>query len=115
MRGHKKGYYLIALGLLAGASALPAIAREKVDLILHHGKILTVDRTFSIKSVVVVKGDKIVAVGGEELRGRYEAGEEIDLAGRTLLPGFTDTHLHPQPVAPMIPARPVQLPRFRLC
>lgn len=100
MQGHNRGFRLIALGLLVGASALPAMAKEKVDLILHHGKVLTVDPVFSVKSVVVVKGDTILAVGGEELRGKYEAAKEIDLGGRTLMPGFNDTHLHPQPVAP---------------
>ncbi|MBB5987100.1 amidohydrolase [Sphingobium lignivorans] len=98
--GLNRGYRLIGLGLLLGASALPAIAKEKVDLILHHGKVLTVDPAFSTKSVVVVQGEKIVAVGGEELRAKYEGAQEIDLAGRTLMPGFIDTHLHPQPVAP---------------
>lgn len=94
------GYRLIAFSLLIGTSVVPAMAKEKVDLILHHGKVLTVDTAFSLKSVVVVKEDKIVAVGGEELRGKYEGAKEIDLAGRTLMPGFIDTHLHPQPVAP---------------
>jgi predicted amidohydrolase YtcJ len=86
--------------LAAAACALPAAAKEKADLILHHGKVLTVDPAFSVKSVVVVKGDKILAVGGEDLRAKYEGAKEIDLRGRTLMPGFTDTHLHPIPVAP---------------
>ncbi|MBT2186801.1 amidohydrolase [Sphingobium nicotianae] len=100
MTGGNKGMRILALGLLMGVSALPAAAREQADLILHHGKVLTVDPKFSVKSVVVVRGDRIVAVGGEELRKRYAAAKEIDLGGRTLMPGFTDTHLHPQPVAP---------------
>lgn len=82
-------------GLLATASATPGLAREKVDLILYHGKVLTVDATFSIRSAVAVRDKKIVAVGGDEIRRRYAAEREIDLGGRTLMPGFTDTHLHP--------------------
>jgi len=82
-------------GLLATASATPGLAREKVDLILFHGKVLTVDSAFSIKSAVAVRDKKIVAVGGDEIRKRYAAEREIDLGGRTLMPGFTDTHLHP--------------------
>ncbi|OJW57619.1 MAG: hypothetical protein BGO57_00345 [Sphingomonadales bacterium 63-6] len=76
------------------------MAKEKVDLLLHGGKVLTVDADFSVKSVVVVEGEKILAVGGEELREKYEGEREIDLGGRTLMPGFTDTHLHPMPIAP---------------
>jgi imidazolonepropionase-like amidohydrolase len=44
-------------------------------------------------TVVVVRGDRIVAVGGPEA---IPAGAvKIDLAGKTLLPGLIDTHAHP--------------------
>jgi predicted amidohydrolase YtcJ len=36
-------------------------------LLLCHGKVLTVDTTFSIKSALVVKAGKILAVGGNEV------------------------------------------------
>lgn len=93
---------LIALGLLlgAGAGAVPAAAQERADLVLYNGKVLTLAPDAAPQSVVVVTGDKIVAVGGDDLRRRYRADRTIDLAGRTLIPGFNDTHLHPQPVAP---------------
>jgi len=67
---------------------------ESVDLILHGGKVLTIDPTFSIKSAIAVKGGKIVAVGGEEIAREYRATRTIDLKGRVLLPGFMDTHQH---------------------
>jgi predicted amidohydrolase YtcJ len=92
----------LALTLLASSVAIPGhgAAAEKVDLLIHDAKILTVDAAFSIKSAIAVKDGKIVAVGGDELRKRYDATREIDLDGRTLMPGFTDTHLHPQTVMP---------------
>jgi imidazolonepropionase-like amidohydrolase len=44
-------------------------------------------------TVVVVRGDRIIAVGGPEA---IPAGAvKIDLAGKTLLPGLIDTHAHP--------------------
>jgi predicted amidohydrolase YtcJ len=67
---------------------------EAVDLILHGGKVLTIDPTFSIKSAIAVKDGKIVAVGGEEIASEYKATRTIDLRGRVLLPGFMDTHQH---------------------
>lgn len=67
---------------------------ETVDIILHGGKVLTVDPAFSIRSAVAVKDGKIVAVGSEELVRKYKATRTIDLAGRVLLPGFMDTHQH---------------------
>ncbi|WP_371432567.1 amidohydrolase [Novosphingobium sp.] len=85
---------------ITAAWAAPALAKEKVDLLLRHGHVLTVDPSFSVRSAVAVRDGRIVAVGGEELADRYTADRTIDLAGRTLMPGFTDTHLHPKPMAP---------------
>ena len=65
------------------------------------GTILTLshDRTNPPPSAVLVRGNKIAAVGTErELRSRFSSNgskpEEIDLAGRTLIPGFNDNHIH---------------------
>ena len=71
-------------------------AAEKADLILYDGKVLTVDKSFSVKSAIVVKDGKILAVGGDDLAKTYTAPKMIDLKGHTLLPGFMDSHLHPQ-------------------
>jgi len=87
------------LALVAAAEVSSAPARPKVDLILYHAKVLTVDAKFSVQSAVAIRGDRIVAVGGDALRRKYRAAKEIDLGGRTLMPGFTDTHLHPIPMS----------------
>ncbi|MBN8831502.1 MAG: amidohydrolase [Sphingomonadales bacterium] len=86
------------LGFLVGASLLPAAAwaGQPVDLLLRGGKVLTVDKDFSIASAIAVKDGKIVATGGDELATRYDAARTIDLGGRTLMPGFNDTHVHIQ-------------------
>lgn len=91
---------LAALALALVASPAQAAGAEPVDLIIHHANVLTVDKDFSVKSAVAVKGERIVAVGGEDLLARYAAAQVIDLGGRTLMPGFIDTHLHPIPLAP---------------
>ena len=59
----------------AGASP----TRKAADLLLYNGHVLTVDAQDSVKSAVAVVKGKIVAVGGEELRGQYSAAKEIDL------------------------------------
>jgi len=64
------------------------------DLVLHNGKVLTVDKAFSTKTAVAVKDGKIVAVGGDEVAKEYNAPQKIDLKGRVLMPGFIDTHVH---------------------
>jgi imidazolonepropionase-like amidohydrolase len=93
----RRGRLVCASLAVLGALPLPAVATPApADLILHHGKVLTVDRAFSVKSAVAVRNGRILATGGEELLRRYKAAKVIDLKGRTLLPGFTDTHLHPR-------------------
>jgi predicted amidohydrolase YtcJ len=84
---------------VAGAASLGAVSglqaqTEPADLVLYNGKIVTVDDAFSIREAIVVRDGRIVAVGGTELRNRYAAARAIDLRGRTVLPGFHDTHIH---------------------
>lgn len=77
-----------------------AFAKQAADLILYHGKILTVDKAFSIKSAIVVKDGKILAVGDDSLVRKYDAPKRIDLHGHVLMPGFYDNHLHPMIQSP---------------
>lgn len=95
-------FFMRASAFLLGASMLPmtAQAKEAVDLILHDGKVLTVDAAFSVQTAVAVRGGRIVATGTESLLDRYSADKVIDLHGSTLLPGFIDAHLHPIPIGP---------------
>ncbi len=80
---------------LAASSAADLLAQgEPADLLLYNGKIVTVDSAFSIRQAIVVKDGRVVAVGGNELRNRYAAARTIDLRGRTVIPGFHDTHIH---------------------
>jgi predicted amidohydrolase YtcJ len=80
--------------LIVLTATVTAAAQEKADLLLYNGKVLTVDPAFAIKSAVVVRHERILAVGGDELVKRYAATTRVDLQGRVLMPGFMDTHLH---------------------
>jgi predicted amidohydrolase YtcJ len=74
--------------------------QSEADLILHGGQVLTVDAKFSTASAVAVKGGRIAAVGGAELLDNWKAPKIVDLAGRTLMPGFNDTHVHIYSLSP---------------
>ncbi len=69
---------------------------EPADLLLLNGKIHTVDPADSVVDAVAIKGGKIVATGSssalEQLRG--PATVQVDLKGKTVTPGFVDSHLH---------------------
>ncbi len=71
-------------------------AQQTADLILHNGKILTVDNNFSTAQAVAVSGNKIAAVGqdGDVLKLKGPKTTVVDLKGRTVVPGLIDTHLH---------------------
>ena len=84
--------------LLAACSAgrPSAPEAEAADLVLYNGKIVTVDGGFSVAHAVAIRGERFVAVG-DDARVRALAGaktRQIDLGGRTLIPGLMDGHLH---------------------
>ena len=69
-------------------------ARIPVDLILHNGKVLTIDNNFSIQSAIAINDGKVVITGDESILAQYKASKIVDLSGKTLMPGFNDSHTH---------------------
>jgi predicted amidohydrolase YtcJ len=66
------------------------------DVVLHGGRIATLDRTLPTATAVAVADGRFVAVGddAEVLAHAGPATRRIDLAGRPVLPGLWDNHLH---------------------
>jgi predicted amidohydrolase YtcJ len=66
------------------------------DLILHHGKIVTVDPAFRVVEAIAVFDGRFVAVGGnaEVQRLAGSGTRQVDLRGRCVVPGFMDNHVH---------------------
>ncbi|MBU6401588.1 MAG: amidohydrolase [Verrucomicrobia bacterium] len=88
------------LALAAGLTLVPAgssPAAAEPDLILHHGRVVTVDATFSVRQAIAVAGNRITAVGSDAailaLKGPKTA--VVDLGGKMVLPGLIDSHVHP--------------------
>ncbi len=68
-------------------SATP-LSSADADLILHNGKILTVDSRFTVQQAVAIRSGRPVGPDSYVLRAeRGPKTEVIDLHGRTLLPG----------------------------
>ncbi|RSM99355.1 amidohydrolase [Streptomyces sp. WAC 01325] len=66
------------------------------DLLFTGGPVLTPEGRTA--TAVAVTGDRITAVGHEEVHDLAGPRTEVvDLAGRLLLPGFQDAHVHPVP------------------
>ncbi len=84
--------------LWASLLLLPSAAgAADADLILHHGKVVTVDAKFSIRQALAVQGGRILRVGSDEevLPTRGPATQVVDLGGKMVLPGLIDSHVHP--------------------
>ncbi|MQA07903.1 MAG: amidohydrolase family protein [Pseudonocardiaceae bacterium] len=69
-----------------------------IDLILHSGRVTTLDGSSTIAQAVAVTGDRIAAVGSDNdiLTLAGPATRTVDLAGGSVLPGINDSHLHLQ-------------------
>ncbi|SEC64138.1 hypothetical protein SAMN05216489_01243 [Streptomyces sp. 3213] len=66
------------------------------DLLFTNGSVLTPEGRTA--TAVAVTGDRITAVGHDEVHDLAGPGTQVvDLAGRLLLPGFQDAHVHPVP------------------
>ena len=66
------------------------------DLLFRGGPVWTGDGARSRASAVLVRDGRIAAVGGDDVRDLAGQGAEVvDLAGRLLVPGFQDAHVHP--------------------
>lgn len=76
----------------------PAQAQSKpaADLIIANAKIWTVDATQPQAQAVAVLQDRIVAVGSNSAVDAWRGPNTkvIDAAGKLLLPGFNDAHVH---------------------
>jgi len=78
-----------------------------VDVLVRGGRVVTGSDVF--ESAVAIKGDRIVAIGPESLLP--PAARVIDAAGKYVLPGLIDCHLHVGPeyddwtTAPLAAAR----------
>ena len=89
-------YFFGTLLLLCLVASLACRHAPKPDLIIHHGKILTVDSNFTIVDAMAIQGEHILATGSNDQILALAGPEtrQIDLHGKTVLPGLNDSHLH---------------------
>ena len=71
-------------------------SQEPPDMVFFNGKIVTVDDFFSIKQAMAIQGERIAAVGSNEVIQALVGSETVivDLGGRTVVPGLIDNHNH---------------------
>jgi predicted amidohydrolase YtcJ len=65
-----------------------------IDTLYTNGKIVTVDRMFSVAEAFAVRDGVFTAVGPNGQVPRPAGARVVDLGGRMVLPGFVDAHAH---------------------
>jgi hypothetical protein len=82
--------------VLAGALSVFAQTRPAADLIIQNARVWTVDPSRREAEAVAILGDRIVAVGSNQQVDAWRGPHTrvVDAAGKRLLPGFNDAHVH---------------------
>jgi len=89
----------ILAGLLLFAGFLPTQTIGQSDgseTIFYNAKVFTGEPQSPYAEALAIRGDKIVAVGNlsEVTAAMGTNAKRVDLAGKTLFPGFIDSHSH---------------------
>ena len=87
----------ILTGGCAASFAQDARPKERADLLLSGGTVLTMDAQKRVidDGAVVIRGDTIVAVGRRaDLELRYHPARRIDARGKLVMPGLINGHTH---------------------
>lgn len=85
---------IAAAALLCFIFADPQV--ETADLVFKNGQIYTVNEQRPLAEAIAVKGNRIIFVGSNSGVRPYEGKTTrvVDLKGRTVVPGMTDSHYH---------------------
>ena len=77
--------------------ALPLLRTEEPETLLYNGNIWTVDEAQPRAQAVAIRSGRLLAVGSnaEVLPLATARTRKIDLAFKSVLPGFNDAHAHP--------------------
>ena len=92
--------YEVANGVIVRQAQPPidAAAPPAADTVFTHGYVYTVDNLMPTAHALAVRSGQIVYIGDDEGAQALVGPKtrRIDLAGRMLMPGLIDGHMHPQ-------------------
>jgi len=90
------GKRLAIFAALSIALPMSIALAQTADTVLFNGKILTVNKEFSVQQALAIGHGQVLASGTSAAMKKL-AGDKarlIDLGGRTVIPGLTDGHIH---------------------
>jgi len=96
-----KAFFVIGLTVLTATGCKEKPALVAADTIYFNGNVITLDSNELLAEAVAVKNGKILAVGDNEtmMSLSNQDTHQVDLKGKTMLPGFVDGHSHLSGVA----------------
>ena len=72
-----------------------ACINQRVDLVVHHAQIYTVNANFAVAEAMAIQDGKIVAIGtNDEILKEYQGDSVVNAKGAPVYPGFIDAHAH---------------------
>jgi predicted amidohydrolase YtcJ len=104
MKMSRRNVLATGSALMAMAGSAPLIRAQprtpdsetSPDLIVHNAKVTTLQSGRPEAEAFAVRGEKVVAVGGDAEIMRLRTGDTrvIDTGGRRVIPGLNDSHFH---------------------
>jgi predicted amidohydrolase YtcJ len=92
----KNGFWMSCAVVAMLSAAAPTGQQAPADLVVINAKVLTVDASNTQAEALAIRGNTIAAVGTTNAI-RTMAGPQtriIDAGGRTVVPGFIESHVH---------------------
>ena len=92
------------LGCVAILATWSAMARAEADWVLRGGPIYSMDASAQHFSAIALKGNRIVWLGDADAATAHIGAktEVVELEGRSVFPGFIDTHIHSMDTLPLV-------------
>ncbi|MDQ2922202.1 MAG: amidohydrolase, partial [Acidobacteriota bacterium] len=90
-----KSFASLLLALITALTLTPPkTSINTADLVFKNGNIYTANERQPKAEAIAVKGDRIIFVGSNRDAQKYvgKATRVIDLKGKTVVPGMTDSH-----------------------
>ncbi|MEL0138068.1 MAG: amidohydrolase family protein, partial [Halieaceae bacterium] len=89
---------LMALAVGSGA------ARAEADWVLRGGPVYSMDASAQHYSAIALKGNRILWLGDAEAATTHIGAQTqvVELEGRSVFPGFIDTHIHSMDTLPLV-------------
>jgi len=86
----------LAAALVLTLAAISPASAQSADTVLFGGKVLTVDRDFSVREAIAIADGRVLETGTSAAMKNLASphARMIDLRGRTVIPGLTDGHIH---------------------